>query len=240
MRIHEDEHKPLATKRRKYVWVLIIVILMLIYPCLTFSWLFLNLPGDWVYGIVEVRPQIVDGTDSSLLKDYIAEFSHKLPPRMSSPTILFGKQGQIVAYESRNPWNDPDYLRYLRCYITPSLRPEHSIYLYDLSTKQNRFLFAGEGVMASPDKKKIVFLRSRGFDGYHSIHIWNPSAETLDNILSLWEGDPGSGPSFFYTWSDDSRALCIRGDGCLKEKYDGRRYFKLIYVLDSNTLYSIG
>jgi len=63
----------------------------------------------------------------------------------------------------------------------------------------------------SPDRGKVAFIRSKQNSGYHSLHLWSAASNTVSDILTLEECDPGSGISFNLRWSPDSRMVLISG-----------------------------
>ena len=102
-----------------------------------------------------------------------------------------------------------------------------------------QYIGPGHEVVVAPDRRTAAFLRSEGsLNGFHSLHVWDVGGHTVEPVLSLWEADPGSGISFTYQWSHDSKALYISGttQGFSKKGHQRFRYFGLIYLIDSKQL----
>jgi len=112
----------------------------------------------------------------------------------------------------RHPWwpLGQNYGRFWRALLKPGLRPESGLYLLDPTGAESSYLFAGRMPAPSPDRQAVAFLRSER-RGLHSLHIWRAGAERPVTVVSLWEADPGSGPSFHWNWSSDSKVLFVRG-----------------------------
>lgn len=78
----------------------------------------------------------------------------------------------------------------------------------------------GGDLAVSPDGTKVALIRSneRGLfkrgSGFYSIHIIETKDFSIHTAVALWESDSGSGESFHYRWSPDSKALLIEGSHC--------------------------
>ena len=160
------------------------------------------------------------------------------------PTLLRKGSSVVLVFGRWNSWaiSALDKIsRYLRSYLDSSLLPEYSLYVHDISEGTTRYQGPGGTLKESPDRRKAAFLRSgsRG-TSLHSIHIWNLETGKTETVISLTEADPGSGTSFDYRWSGDSRALHISGGaGGFVARSAEPRQLNLIYVLAEKALYSI-
>lgn len=145
--------------------------------------------------------------------------------------IALGGDEIVVVASRRNSWlpYEEKYGRYLRSLLDPELRPTDGLYEVRLPGGETRYLCPGWFLRPSPDRRRVAFLRSAGAHGSHSLHILDVATDEVRNLASLTEGDPGSGISFDYAWSDDSRALGLRG-----RLHGHRGDVVLIYTLDSD------
>ncbi len=131
--------------------------------------------------------------------------------------------------------------RFWRSVFDETLRPEYSLYLYDLDRQQSTYWGPGHTLLASPDRQRALLLRSGAMaGGYYSIHLWDFETDKLETIVSLRESDPGSGRSFEYLWSADSRAFQLTGrtGGFERRKREGRD-LNLIYLVGDPNLYAV-
>lgn len=71
-------------------------------------------------------------------------------------------------------------------------------------------------------------------------HTYLRNEETGEDrpIVSIWEGDPGSGCGHAHSWSRDSGAVFFCGVGYLPDY--GHHALPLVYVVESDTLYYLG
>jgi hypothetical protein len=131
--------------------------------------------------------------------------------------------------------------RYLRSYGDATLRPENSLYLYPLPGGPLTYWGPGHTLQPSPDRQHAVLLRSGALGaGYYSMHLWDFTPHRLTTIVSLREADPGSGRSFDYRWSADSRAVHITGaTGGFQRRSGKPRSLNLIYLLGDEALYDL-
>ena len=76
---------------------------------------------------------------------------------------------------------------------------------------------------------------------YYSLHVWDFETDEVETVLSLRESDPGSGRSFEYRWSGDSRAFQLTGrtSGFERRNPEGRD-LNLIYLIGDSNLYEVG
>ena len=160
------------------------------------------------------------------------------------PTLLRNGSSVVLVLGRWNSWGIPalhKISRYLRSYLDSSLLPEYSLYVHDISARTTRYQGPGGTLKASPDRRKAAFLRSgsRG-TSLHSIHVWDLETGKTETVLSLTEADPGSGTSFDYRWSGDSRALHISGGaGGFVARSAEPRQLNLIYLLAEKAIYSV-
>jgi hypothetical protein len=115
-----------------------------------------------------------------------------------------------------------------------------SICLYDIDTGRITNISPGGSVQVSPNGKSAVFLR-RNEEGFCSIHILRLADLQIKTIMSLWESDPGSGVSFSYRWSLDSKVLLIEGaHGSFSRNNRGSiEQSKFFYFLESDQIFDI-
>jgi hypothetical protein len=169
-----------------------------------------------------------------------------LPPGMilERPTLLSrGDELFLVAGRWR-PWAIPPLeklSRYLKSYADPTLRPEFSLYVYRLSTATLEYWGSGHTLKPSPDRRFAILLRSGAIGaGYYSMHLWDFEQDRLTTIVSLREADQGSGRSFEYDWSYDSRAVHITGaTGGFKRRGGSPRSLDLIYLVGQEGFYDL-
>ena len=160
------------------------------------------------------------------------------------PTLLREGSAVRLVYGRWNSWAIrplQKISRYLRSYFNGSLLPEYSLYLYDITEGTTRYLGPGGTLKASPDRGKAAFLRSGSLGtSLHSIHVWDLETGEMETLLSLTEADPGSGRSFDYRWSQDSRALHISGGaGGFAARSAEPRQLNLIYLLEEKAVYRV-
>ncbi len=131
--------------------------------------------------------------------------------------------------------------RYRKSWFDPSLRPENSLFAYDDKTGAFEMLGPGGGLKPSPDRTKAVIVRSGALGTtLHSLHVWEPGSGAIETIASLSEADPGSGRSFDYGWSADSKAVFIWGSaGGFRARAQDRRELRWIYLAAEKKLFSI-
>jgi hypothetical protein len=169
-----------------------------------------------------------------------------LAPAMifEQPTLLKRSGDTFVVGARWAPWavSPIEKLsRYLRSYADPTLRPEFSLYLYRLPSGPLEYWGPGHTLKPSPDRRRAILLRSGALgSGYYSMHLWEFEQDRLTAILSLRESDPGSGRSFDYDWSADSRAVHVTGATAGFERRRGKpRSLDLIYVVGDEALYDL-
>ena len=160
------------------------------------------------------------------------------------PTLLREGSAVRLVYGRWNPWAIrplQKISRYLRSYFNGSLLPEYSLYLYDITEGTTRYLGPGGTLKPSPDRGKAAFLRSGSLGtSLHSIHVWDLETGDTETVLSLTEADPGSGRSFDYRWSQDSRALHISGGtGGFVARSAEPAELNLIYLLEEKAVYTV-
>jgi hypothetical protein len=169
-----------------------------------------------------------------------------LPSEMilERPTLL-ARNGQMFLVVGRwRPWAIPPLeklSRYLKSYADPTLRPEFLLYVHPLSTGALEYWGSGHTLKPSPDRRFAILLRSGAIGaGYYSMHLWDFEQDRLTTIVSLREADAGSGRSFEYDWSYDSRAVHITGmTGGFKRRGGTPRSLDLIYLVGVDGLYDL-
>ena len=136
---------------------------------------------------------------------------------ISNPRLI-GRDGQpTLLIERWHPWwpYTKSYVRFARSLTNPELRPEYGIYQLDIERGIAQFLFPGDRLVLSPDRSVAAYVSSERFGltggGFHTIYVWDLETDQRRPVMSLWELDPGSGISFNYAWTRDSRALLIAG-----------------------------
>jgi hypothetical protein len=95
----------------------------------------------------------------------------------------------------------------------------------------------GSGYVGSPDSRYLAFTREAA-RAYHTIYVWNEPHRVLRSVVSVREGDPGSGQSHDYRWSRDSKALLISGWGALPLQ-SPELNLAYVYVVAEDTLYKV-
>ncbi len=161
------------------------------------------------------------------------------------PTLI--RQGDTMAlvYGRWHSWAIPateKLTRYARSWLDPELRPEFSLYIYDVESRRSEYFGPGHVLKASPSRRHGAILRSGALRaGYYSIHVWNFASGDVKAVLSLREADEGSGQSFDYRWSADSKALQIKGmtGGFERRKPVPAREFNLIYLDEQQAVYEL-
>jgi hypothetical protein len=111
-----------------------------------------------------------------------------------------------------------------------------------MQQRQMEYLSPGHQLVVSPNRRHVAFLTSgNGMDGFHNIWIFDAVTGQSRRLLSLWETDPGSGTSFDYDWSHDSKALVIKGStqGFRRDRFGQYRKFILVYDLESSRFYDV-
>ena len=166
-----------------------------------------------------------------------------LPPGVTGVIVVPGGDAPRLLVTRRQWWwpYGSNYGRFWLALARRELRPNAALVVVDPGSGHRRFLCAGSGPVASPDRTRVAFMRSeRG--GYHSIHVWRAADDGLSTVASVWEADPGSGPSFGYRWSADSRVLFVRGSSL---GFDGSRParrridVRLLYDTETDRLASL-
>ncbi|HEY1173996.1 MAG TPA: hypothetical protein VGH19_21705 [Verrucomicrobiae bacterium] len=88
----------------------------------------------------------------------------------------------------------------------------------------------------SPDG--VHRLQWREKDYFHALDVTWTAKKTTATILNVEEGDPGSGKAYRGTWSTDSQAVFVFGEGRLPgEKHATRLSF--IYLVAEKRLYKL-
>jgi hypothetical protein len=140
-----------------------------------------------------------------------------LPDSMifENPVFIHPNSGAMLVLEHWNSWYIPataKLRRYARSWLDATLRPERSLYLYDIESHSLSYFGPGHDLAVAPDRRRGALLRSGATSsGFYSLHIWDFASGEINTVMSLHESDPGSGRSFHYRWSRDSRALHLTG-----------------------------
>ena len=159
--------------------------------------------------------------------DFLGEL--KLPDSFifGQPRFIRREGKTFVVLERLNSWLMPvrDKLRrYANSWFDDTLRPERSLYLYDLETRNLSYIGPGHSLAVSPDRTHGALLRSSATaSSFHSLHLWSFDSGEIETVVSLHESEPGGGRSFEYRWSRDSRALYLSGDSAGFERRNPQR-----------------
>jgi hypothetical protein len=94
------------------------------------------------------------------------------------------------------------------------------------------FMYVG-----SPNGRYLALTREAR-RAYHTVFVWDERARTLHPVVSIQEGDPGSGASHKYRWSADSGALIIAGWGALPLR-GVENPLSYVYVVSDDKLYHV-
>ncbi|MCD6051817.1 MAG: hypothetical protein K0Q55_3226 [Verrucomicrobia bacterium] len=98
------------------------------------------------------------------------------------------------------------------------------------------YLPGNYSTLDSPDG--VHRLQWREKDYFHTLDITRPTMKSTATILNVEEGDPGSGKAYRGTWSADSQAVFVFGEGRLPgDKYSGQLSF--IYLVSEKRLYQV-
>lgn len=155
------------------------------------------------------------------------------------------RQGEtFIVLERLNSWLMPvrDKLRrYVNSWFDDTLRPERSLYLYDLETRNLSFIGPGHSLVVSPDRTHGALLRSGATaSGFYSLHLWSFESGAIETVVSLHESEPGGGLSFEYRWSRDSRALHLSGaTGGFERRDPQRRTLNHLHIRGVPGLYDL-
>lgn len=169
-----------------------------------------------------------------------------LPSSMifEQPKFIHREGKTLIVLEHWQSWFMPvkaKLRRYLNSWFDETLRPERALYLYDVKTRGLTYFGPGHTLVVSPDRTHGAFLRSGATaSGFYSLHLWDFDTGKIDTVLSLHESDPGSGRSFEYHWSDDSRALYLSGSSAGFARRDPERLeLNHVYMLGQPGLYKL-
>jgi hypothetical protein len=95
----------------------------------------------------------------------------------------------------------------------------------------------GGQYVGSPDGRYLALTRDAR-RAYHTVFVWDERTRSLRPVVSIQEGDPGSGASHQYRWSADSRALLISGWGALS-LHEVENPLSYAYVIEEDALYRV-
>ena len=91
--------------------------------------------------------------------------------------------------------------------------------------------------VGSPDGRYVAFSRdARRY--YHTVFVWDERTRALHPVVSIQEGDPGSGTSHEYRWTADSGALVLTGWGALPFR-ETENPLLYVYVVGEDKLYRV-
>jgi hypothetical protein len=109
-----------------------------------------------------------------------------------------------------------------------------------VGTTASSRLTVGGSFKVSPDHSKVAFWRTDG-EGFYSLHLWDVGTRAIEDVISLWELDRGSGTSWDWTWSADSKVLNVQGvcGGFHQKREGGRNQFNFLYVVKEKKMYYI-
>jgi hypothetical protein len=164
-----------------------------------------------------------------------------LPPGGRAGEARWVRDGESfgVLLVRHRPWwpLGRNYGRVWAALVKPALRPATGLFLLDAGSGDARYLFPGDMPAPSPDRRAVAFLRSER-RGFHSLHLWQTGTDESVTVVSLWEADPGSGPSFSWNWSSDSKVLFVRGASRGFENSPERsiRQVRLLYDVEGDRL----
>ena len=198
------------------------------------------------------RTVILTTSSDARQKLYFPEAAGKPMNQISIPpgksflnlTLLKKDLETLVTLVCWNPWSISPLeklTRYFRSWQQPTLRPEYYIYAYHLKTKTLEPISPGYNVKASPDRSMAVFTRSGSIGTtLVSLHIWTPTSGEIQTVASLSETNPGSGHSFHYKWSSDSKALFLWGvAGGFQPRTHNALEFRWAYFPTQKRIFSI-
>jgi hypothetical protein len=133
-------------------------------------------------------------------------------------------------------------------YILASVWPPHThwwmteLWTNNLGTGALGRMAAGGNCKIAPDHSHAAFWRTDG-TGFHSLHIWDVNSGTVEDVISVWEADPGSGTSWDWNWSGDSKALGIKGTCSGFRRREGRasgsRRLNLVYIVAERKMFDV-
>ena len=112
-----------------------------------------------------------------------------------SPVALRRGGRHLVVYQRWHSWAVPAAAkvgRYLRSHLDETLRPEFTLHTYAVKTGETSYVGPGHTLVASPNRRRAVFLRSGALGaGFYSVHVWNLENDRIETVVSL--GGSGSG-----------------------------------------------
>jgi hypothetical protein len=117
---------------------------------------------------------------------------------------------------------------------------EYELWTNKVATGRMSRMTSGGWCQVAPDHTKVAFWRTDG-SGFHSLHLWDANTGTIQDIISMWEVDPGSGTSWHLKWSADSNALGLKGayGGFSRHRDRGRKDLNLIYLVPDKQMFQI-
>jgi hypothetical protein len=131
---------------------------------------------------------------------------------------------------------------FILAHAREGFRGSGNLYTLALGTGELKNISSGYALLLSPDRSAAVFRRSNR-KGFHTLFLLHIDDMSIEPIVSIWEEDPGSGSSWFWQWSKDSKALNIYGrtSGFSRRSglFSSARDFNLIFVVKDRKMYSI-
>jgi hypothetical protein len=150
---------------------------------------------------------------------------------------------RVAIVERRSSWwpHEKNYGRFLLSSVRPQLRAEYGVYSVDLGSGSVRYLFPGHSVVLAPNRQFAAYMGSEnGFSGFHTIRLWKIGSGESKPLLSLYEVDPGSGSSFSYQWSPDSKGLFVGGStGGFSRSSSRGGDFQFVYSLEQDSFFDL-
>ncbi|MCU0653065.1 MAG: hypothetical protein MUD10_02290 [Candidatus Pacebacteria bacterium] len=134
----------------------------------------------------------------------------------------------VAIIDDWNPWYPYSAWRFINSVFDEKLRYENGIYAVNLKTGVFTYKFPGKDAVVSPGSDKAIFRRARGAN--HELILWDLKTDELRTMTVLTESESGSGISFEYAWSDDSKAIGIKGNELTMKS------FQLLYLTDKKEL----
>ena len=114
------------------------------------------------------------------------------------------------------------------------------LWTYNIRTKEASRVSLGQLEDVSPDRSTVRFWRVDR-NGFHCLYLWNIKSGEIEPVISMWEGDPGSGPGWDCRWSADSEAIEITGScgGFSKKGSLKHTELNLIYLVKDKKFISL-
>lgn len=156
--------------------------------------------------------------------------------------------GAAIVLSAWNPWPPGaggKVARYLKSWFEPAMRTDRGLFLMNVAggraAGEPEWFGPGHSLVVAPDRRRALFLRSGALGAsYYSLHLWEADSDRTPALISLHEADPGSGRSFSYRWSGDSRAFLLSGETAgFERRKPAPRSLKLLYLLERRAFYDL-